>query len=256
VIRLFTTVYSETDEKRRSEYRKCFELNSACKFIDEIRVLSEGGEEALPQSKKIHVRQVSQRPTYQRYFDWITELAADSDITIIANSDIFFDPQLAFFRHWKMPQNTVFALSRWDYETGKLPRLFDRNDSQDAWIFRGRPTGVSGSFPIGMPRCDNRIAAEFERAGYKVLNPSFSLRCFHVHESTPRPYLDAAHSEEIPLPYKYVWPHNLFGPLETMVHNLKHRDSQLYWRFDRRKFAQWLPIRLLSKMTRVFQVVA
>ena len=92
-IRLFTTIYSESDEKRRSEYVKCFELNCACNFIDEICVLSEGGEEALPQNERIYVRQVSQRPTYQHYFDWITELAAHGDIAIIANSDIYFELQ-------------------------------------------------------------------------------------------------------------------------------------------------------------------
>jgi len=251
VIRLFTTIYPEQDNQRLSEYSKCLELNSACGSIDEIYILSEGGEKILPVNDKFKIYRVSNRPTYQDYFNLISQLANDDDISIVSNTDIFFSDHLKFFTHWLMPKDTVFALSRWDYKRNVSPRLYDHNDSQDTWILRGIPRGIDGDFPVGVPRCDNRIASEFEKAGYCVLNPSFSLRCYHIHDRLTGPYLDSGHSVKIPPPYKYVWPHNLFGLWRTLLHNLIHPDSQLYWRFDRRKFAQWLPVRILMKIPKI-----
>ena len=247
-VRLFTTIYSESSVKRREEYRKCLELNSACNQIDEIHVLCEGGKELLPKSHKIRVREVQQRPVYQQYLDWISEVAdQESDLSIIANTDIYFDKQLALFRSWEMPKYTVFALSRWDVVARGQYVLHDKGDSQDAWLLRGIPLRVNGNFPIGVPRCDNRIAAEFERAGYRVLNPSYSLRCYHIHDEAPRPYLEPDHSELIPPPYKYVYPQNLLDPVETFLHNLRNPDARLFWQIDRRKLLQWAPTTVLRK---------
>jgi len=254
MIRLFTTLYDEQDPVRRAEYRRCIEKNIACQAIEQIIVFCEGGEVVLPEDKKICVQVTLKRPTYRDYFDLIAIMANEHDISVVSNTDIFFDHQLKLFTHWWMPQDTVFALSRWDLKNNARPRLYDHNDSQDAWIFRGLPRDVYGNFPVGTPRCDNRIAAEFAKAGYSVLNPSFSLRCYHVHESPPRPYLESEHSEKIPPPYKYVWPHNLFGLFRTLTHNLKHSESKLYWRFDHRKFTQWFPIRVLLKIARVLRI--
>jgi len=250
MIRLFTTIYREENAERRDEFRKCLELNLACEFIEEICLLSEGGEEILPDSSKFHIRRVKSRPTYENYFAWIAEVASADDVSIIANTDIFFNEQLALFSHWNMPRKTLFALSRWD-QLGVLGcKLCDRNDSQDAWIFRGKPRGVYGAFQVGVPRCDNRIAAEFEKAGYTALNPSFSLRCFHIHNGPPRPYLDVCKLTEIPPPYKYVWPHNLFGFFGTILYNIKYPHGRMLWRFDNRKFFRWVLVRALLKISR------
>ncbi|MFC1688461.1 hypothetical protein ACFL07_02225 [Pseudomonadota bacterium] len=253
MIRLFTTMYYEKDSKRKSEYRDCLERNIACVSITEICILCEGGEEVLPKSEKIKIRHVSGRPTYRDYFDWNSELATNADVSIVANTDIYFDHQLTLFSHWRIPENTIFALSRWDFKEESKAELYDHNDSQDTWIFRGTPVGVFADIPVGVPRCDNRIAAEFEKAGYRVLNPSFSLRCYHLHDSPPRPYMDSAHSEQVSPPYKYIWPHNLFGLSRTIFYNLRYPDSPVHWRFDRRKFNRQLPMRLFNKFSRLFR---
>ena len=255
VIRLFTTIYDEKSGKRRAELEKCFQTNATCKYINEICVLCEGGEELLPNSNKISIRYVDNRPTYQQYFDWIGEFSEEESLSIIANSDIFFDQQLAFLFDNGIPESVVYALSRWNWIEGGKPELYDHNDSQDAWILNGNPLGVFGEFSIGTPRCDNRIAAEFEEAGFTVLNPSFSLRCFHLHDGPSRPYLEECHSEEIPPPYKYIWPHNLLSLSKTLLHNIGYPSAYLYWRFDRRRFANWLPMRILLKIERLFQAL-
>jgi hypothetical protein len=57
---------------------------------------------------------------------------------------------------------------------------------------------VYGNFTLGMRGCDNRIAAEFEIAGYRVSNPSKSIRSYHVHNSGIRNYTT---TDVIPKPY-------------------------------------------------------
>ena len=146
MIRLFTTIYDEKNLQRRSEYQKCFALNLSCKYIDEICVLSEGGEDLLPVSSRIKIKHVGGRPTYEQYFDWISELATDDDISFIANTDIFFDEQLAFFGSWTIPKDGALALARWDIKESGEHLLLDRNDSQDVWVFRGPVKPVEGGF--------------------------------------------------------------------------------------------------------------
>jgi hypothetical protein len=254
MIRLFLSVYDEQCTTRRREYKKCLELNLQNAHIDQICILREGSGNQLPDHKKIVSRAVADRPTYRDYLEWIAELAAEEDVSIIANSDIYFDRQLKFFDLWNLPHDTALALSRWDIQDDGSAVLYDHNDSQDAWILKGKPRDVDSHFPIGVPRCDNRIAAELELAGYTVLNPAFSLRSFHLHDGAARPYLDSTHSEVIPPPYKYVWPHNLLGPLQTLLHNIRHPDSHLYWRFDRRNFSRWLPVRAVNKAIRSVRI--
>lgn len=57
-----------------------------------------------------------------------------NDINIFANSDIYFDETILHARY--MDKNTCWALSRWDDLNDKCV-LFDRKDSQDAWVFVG-----------------------------------------------------------------------------------------------------------------------
>lgn len=82
-----------------------------------------------------------------------------------------------------------------------------RADSQDAWVFEAplslppgllpsfgdltpaalgsppRSTGSVMDFDVGLPRCDNRIAAVLVRAGLRVRNPSLDIVAAHVQAS-------------------------------------------------------------------------
>ena len=197
----------------------------------------------MPVSEKIVARSVAKRPDYSEFFGWIKEVALEEDISIVANGDIWFGTQLRLFRIWSMPDDSVFALSRWDCGLGGGARIYSRKDSQDVWILRGKPRDVYGDFPLGVPRCDNRIAAELAKAGYRVRNPSFSLQAFHLHAAPPRPYLEEEHSRSIPPPYLYVWPENLWSWPRVMFHNLRHPESKLAYRFDTRRWSPLRPIR-------------
>ena len=103
------------------------------------------------------------------------------------------------------------ALSRWDI-TDNGPELWDHRDSQDVWVFYGRPVILGASFHLGIPGCDNRIAKVIEDAGYTVINPSKTIRSYHLHASGFRTYgtgRGGAKMESIPGPYKFIQPHAL-----------------------------------------------
>ena len=68
--------------------------------------------------------------------------------------------------------------------------------------------------PLGVPGCDNRIAAELlYRYGYNVLNPSKSIKTYHYHPSgdSTRMYLNSDYSRNcyVEGPYEHLTPHKL-----------------------------------------------
>ncbi len=234
MIRLFTTRFPETNLARRAEYALALSGNLACAVIDEVCLLDECPDTPLPASAKIRQRSISRRPLYNDYFVWIDEVAGPDDLSVITNADIVLDSGFGLFRQWQFPENSVYALARWDTSSEGRPTLRDRNDSQDTWVFRGRTRDIGGDFPIGVPRCDNRIAKELEIAGYRVLNPSFSLKTYHLHAGDRSAYPQGDQPGFVPPPYLYVWPHNLWSLPRTLAHNSMHPRARVGWRVDRR----------------------
>ena len=221
--------------------------NLACEAIDAVCVFDEGSEDLPHGNSKLFSRRVTRRPTYAEYFDWINELAGPDDISLLANADIYFDEQISFFRDWQLPRDTVFALARWEPDDSGRMSLRDRNDSQDAWIFRGQIRRVESQYPMGVPGCDNRLASELERAGYRVLNPAFSIRSYHLHAGERIPWTGEARQGEVPPPYGYVWPHNLFPLYATLFHNIRRPAARVGWRLDKRLWSRRLKLHWFSK---------
>jgi hypothetical protein len=250
MIRLFSTIYAEKNPVRRAEYDECLRRNLACAEIDEVCLLAEGDGIALPESPKLRAGKIAKRPHYSDYFAWIEGVARPSDVSVIANADIYFDNQLGLFRIWDLPERTALALSRWDVEADGTASLFDRNDSQDTWICRGPLRGVNGDFPIGVPRCDNRILYELEEAGWRAANPSFSIRSYHLHEGKRAEYASGALPQFVAPPYRYLWPHNLWPLARTLRHNFLHPTRRVGWRLDRRRLSRTLPARGWNKLWR------
>lgn len=243
MIRLFTSIYPEKDLSRRAELLECLQRNQKCVGIDQICVLIEGSVDWFQITPKIITKNINNRPSYDDFFAWISELVKPGDISILSNSDIWFGDQIKFLKEVGMPTGEVWALSRWDVAQHDQVRHYNRKDSQDVWIFQGAPVRVAGAFPLGVPRCDNRIAAEFARAGYRMRNPSFSVQAFHLHASPPRLYEEKEHSVAIPKPYLYVWPENLWCWPRVALYNLRHPQAALSYRFDIRRWSPLRPLR-------------
>jgi hypothetical protein len=144
-----------------------------------------------------------------------------NDLNIIANKDIFFDENslndiILFFTNYKNDLSKLcLALSRWEYSINGNSSHFNAKDSQDVWIFYGKVNYDSNSdVPLGVPGCDNRIAAELlYRYGYNVLNPSKSIKTYHYHPSgdSTRMYLNSDYSRNcyVEGPYEHLTPYKL-----------------------------------------------
>ena len=117
-------------------------------------------------------------PTFTELFSF----TQDGAINIIANSDIFFDNTLSKVRTIKRWE--CYALTRWDWD-GQYAKHFNRVDSQDVWIFRGK-VRIQADFRQGQAGCDNRLAKIIKDAGYVVKNPSKQIHAIHFHTSQIR----------------------------------------------------------------------
>ena len=84
-------------------------------------------------------------------------------------------------------------------------KLFDRDDSQDAWVFRGLVGYVDGAKEtLGRAGIDNAIADRLSKKGYTVLNPSRTIKSFHLHKTQIRRYNPM---DTVSKPYLLIKPH-------------------------------------------------
>lgn len=248
-IHLYTTFYPEKKQARLKELHTCLGNNLNNEAIASITVFNEDGDlNAFTQEhlKKVVVRQ---RPTYQDFINYINAKSSPDDIHIIANTDIYFDKHIAVLEHLDL-SNTVLALSRWDTTESKRPILYNRNDSQDAWIFKGKINKkLLADFPLGVPRCDNRLLYELRTADYEVLNPAFSIKAYHIHKGQRTlVYTEEDNFYQIAPPYRYLYPHNLFGLWKTLYYNFMNDKKLGAYRYDIKKINFWWVIRLTRKL--------
>jgi len=116
--------------------------------------------------------------TYNSIFDKINEVCGPDDINIICTSYIYVDSTIAYAKNIKTKQ--VYALTCWDLSPDNNAIFRNKADSQSAWVVRGKIENVNGDFVINKLSADSRIAYEFHKAGYKVLNPSESIKVYNI----------------------------------------------------------------------------
>lgn len=182
MIRVFVCYYKPSNPIRKAEIDYCLSKNLENKLIS-LRAFEYPGNPPV-------------RPHFDYYFQMINKVTENEDINIIANADIFFDETIELAN--KIGHKELYALTQWDTPTKLSPH---HNMCQASWIFRGPVFGVEGRFELGNLGSDNRIAYEFEQAGYKVTNPCLSIKTHHVHQSNIRNY-----GPTVPGPYIQVRP--------------------------------------------------
>jgi len=187
---LFINYFDHDNQDRKKEIEYCLEMNKKNKLIDNIIIVNRG-----------------ERSTYGDFFRAM--ISYNKDVNIIANADIYFDDTIKLAE--KIKKMNCFALTRWENHNGTVMSFNQRHGrpsppqwSQDAWIFRGsvvRPESfdsviavnssrqsVEIPFQLGIPGCDNKIAAVLREKGYNVTNPSLSIRAIHLHKNSSRSY--------------------------------------------------------------------
>lgn len=201
---LYTTGFYNA--KRMSELHFCLHKNAEVKDIKRIHLFidCELNHYSCVQLPKLMVHKLDHRPTYA---DLITAANNDpSDITLIANSDVYFDNSVSLLNNLNM-KNKFMALSRWemrDIET----LITNPHGTQDGWGFLSpfRTRTASCNFPFGAPGCDNRIVSIAEEAKYKIFNPCLDVRLRHIHSTSSSYTVPTVEG-----PYGWSWPCRIEG---------------------------------------------
>lgn len=219
MINLFVNFYQDRDESRQQEIREALLCNIKNPRINNVYVVSTPHVDLQDFEKSEKVKWVvhGERPTYAYLFKLANTVVKEADITIISNIDICFDEYGLSLTEYNLQSSVCFALSRWEEQPDGTRVLFNRADSQDAWIFKGpiRPIGDC-DFTMGRPGCDNAICHRIEAAGYTVENPSRDIKMMHVHRSGIRNYDPVVPSQVVERPYKLIGPTHL-RPLPNWV---------------------------------------
>lgn len=176
-INLFVPVYESENKARQKELDFCLKFNKESGFFSNVIII----------------------PEPRRTFKEMLELTTNYpyDINIISNADIFFNHTILQTKF--MQKGECYALSRWDYVSGGFIKHFDRNDSQDVWVFNGVAKCDNATYTMGVAGCDNRLAYDLREAGYLLSNPSKKIKPIHLHLTEHRTYNNQSYV--IPKPY-------------------------------------------------------
>jgi hypothetical protein len=167
MINIFVNYYEDNNNKRNKELIKCLYKNINNPLFNFIMIESKD------------------RLKYNDFFKIINVYSDNDDINVISNLDIYFDETVSLMNNIK--HNELYALCRWEEIEENNIKFANRPDSQDVWAFRGH-VNIDCNFHLGYAGCDNRIAKIFDDNGWKVLNPSKSIKTIHVHNSNVRNY--------------------------------------------------------------------
>eukprot|EP01034_Spumella_vulgaris_P035319 gene35319-43546_t len=139
----------------------------------------------FPNVHKIHQAVIGHRMTFQDGFRFANEHLRGR-VVALANSDIYFDASLLRLRvssqDLKLNRH-VISLLKWHHRETAV-HLTLRTDSQDAWIFQApidQNVVDMTNFPLGVPKCDNRLAHILESQNYTVINPVFALHAIRSY---------------------------------------------------------------------------
>jgi hypothetical protein len=201
MINLFIPYFIDKNEERYKEIYHCLQQNVLNKHIDRIILISENPD-VYRIMKRHDVIIVPERPTYAMMFEIINEITGPNDWNVLINSDIYLDETIKLIKNYD--SNTFLALARWDLDAQGNAKLFNTWDSQDTWAFKGKSKNIKADFVQGKAGCDNAIANRAEVAGYKVINPSKTIKTYHLHLTNLRNYDP---KDKVPQPYKLINPH-------------------------------------------------
>jgi len=185
-------------DKKRSRYKElltCLKNNLSNSLIDQVVAVTDEPID-LPFHKKLTVINIGRRQTYRALFDLAYTLNPDG-VNIVCNADIFWKKEDVQKLKEVDYTNLVLALSRWDVRKKGPAKHLALKDSQDSWVFKGRvefensaqlKDGTVEEIKLGIAGCDNVIAHRLQQ-NYTVMNPSLSIKSYHLHLTGIRNYV-------------------------------------------------------------------
>jgi len=189
---LFTPYFAAPTPERQHELDTCLRRNVACRDISKIYLLSDDGHLPPVRNQKIEVIRTQSRPTYRQWIE-LSRTKCGSAVSILANSDIHFDETLEKVRKILCLPEAFIALSRHERLGDKAEPHPNPHWSQDVWGFNAASSIPNSllkyiDIPLGVPRCDNKVAYSFAVHGWRIYNPVHFVRSIHLHETQQRSY--------------------------------------------------------------------
>ena len=230
-------------EDRQRELHACLQKNLDNPRIAKVHLLTEEPVDLshLRRADKIAQTVIGERLTYERAFHYANAHAGGDEAWILANADIYFDESLRYLAEVNMT-GKMFALTRHDMQKDgsmkPIPAVFGQG-TQDAWIFKPPVImeNMFADFYLGVPGCDSRIAYEFVKAGYRVVNPSKKIIARHLdltRETDPlvraREYRKMITEENVRAgkvvlpPHYYIFPTDALDGLPLWEYMKKYRE--------------------------------
>ena len=165
--------YFNCDKKQRQlEFDEAIKGNLS--IFDRVHILAEHSI-SIPNA----IITYRNKTTFQDAFDYAN--ANVRDIVVIANSDILFDSTIKLSNEY-VNRNCCLALSRYEKDGSKWV-IRNRNDSQDAWIFKTPIRIKDANFLFGQRGCDNILAKMMQNIYKSVRNPAKTIITKHIHQT-------------------------------------------------------------------------
>ena len=184
--------FNITDENRLNEINTCLEKNLSNVLIKKIILFYECDD--LNKIKEINHQKITIVPFISNRkrdvsFNFIVDYANKhflNQFCIISNNDIYFDETLNETNKLNFEKNNYFvALTRKNcgkYLNNKNKIWEPHSASQDSWIFKTPIKKMNDDIKLGWIQCDNIIASNYSDLNYNVINPFYSINCWHLHK--------------------------------------------------------------------------
>ncbi len=191
-ITVFTPYFAARTPERQAELDLCLHMNLQCDAVTRLVLLVDDGHQPPMTHPKLTVRAMPGRPSYLQWIEISAELPPGG-ASILANTDIYFDDSLRRVHETLVSPQRFIALSRFEKLGTELKPHPNPRWSQDVWGLRTgqslpAPLLKALDIPLGVPRCDNKIAYLFAVHGWTVHNPMAFVQSVHVHETQQRSY--------------------------------------------------------------------
>lgn len=186
---LFVPYYNDSAVFRQNELDWCVLNNCENPLIENFYIFPESKRNKIPKlSSKAHIIHFDRRVTYQDIIQFVNSMIDSYRYyNIIANTDIYFDNTLDLVKSIDM-EKVCLTLTRWESSPdNNNPYMFMNFQSSDVWIFKSYISmHIDCEFYLGVPGCEGRFNFEVAKAGYKLYNPSKTIRSLHYHNSGKR----------------------------------------------------------------------
>lgn len=194
MIRIFYNFYQDKNADRNTELKECLDRIISNPHIGKVFILVESDISPEIDKSKCEIIRLESRPTYKSII-LLSNMSDQDDVNIIINSDCFLGHETTSKMN-RITSKEFWCLSRLNIQnidTMEISYPKNEKTSQDCWVFRGKVDNIDSidcDFTMGLPGCDNRIAALFKKNGYVVSNPAFSIKVYHNHKTQIRNYVD------------------------------------------------------------------